>query len=526
MTEPTPHRSTLLLVVAAAMGLTIVGLLVVTALAQNRYNLVADIQAFNPADGTELWSERFDVTRQPRFAGKSVVFASDDRVFALDADGELQWSTAVAGAYFASPAEEYVAVHASQPEEPSRVVLLDGTDGSVLWERPGDLRLIKPKIAVISRTARVVLVDPASGENLHRFKKRRSDTIVGGIALVARLRKGTVTVYPSSGEPIQILEDLPKSASLLGVEDGAVVISRRTHDSGRVVSGHDPVTGAEVWQLPESKYQPPPPNPSVAMFLGTTPWLTAPDGSVAATLGQEADSVEGAVTYLSISGDTYAVEKTSGRVLWTRANKRPVAATTGMVVFKHRVRYEVVEADTGATLAEVSRERGLNVHAAAGRVLMDGGSIVYMVEAEGTTTELFSEPGQLREVSAHYAAVLQEIDDDSSGLVVIELETGQEVINRSFERIYDIAAIEDDKLRLRHPHGGTEVDLSTGETKPIGEPDSHSTPEMMLMNPTVLVFDSERESLLWTTPAISTTSVAFLDETLVLSTPRFKHRDP
>ena len=76
MTRSPAPRSRFLLAVAAAMGLTIFGLLVATAFAQNRYDIVADVQAFDPADGTELWADRLGTVSKPRFAGDFLVFTS------------------------------------------------------------------------------------------------------------------------------------------------------------------------------------------------------------------------------------------------------------------------------------------------------------------------------------------------------------------------------------------------------------------------------------------------------------------
>ena len=89
-----------------------------------------------------------------------------------------------------------------------------------MWERPGTLLLAEPTIAVISRVARVVFVDPESGENIRRIKKRDSDVIVGGDSAVARLRKGALTVFTASEDPARILKDLPSGTRLLGIEDG------------------------------------------------------------------------------------------------------------------------------------------------------------------------------------------------------------------------------------------------------------------------------------------------------------------
>lgn len=527
MSEPAGVRSRFLLAVAAAMGVTIVALTGWAMLSQNKFGIVATVQAYHPTDGTDLWTVELDVDHPPRFAGDLVVAVSKGDVIALGESGEVTWRTAIRDSRYAAAAAVRVYVEAGDHLSGRRVVFLDAADGSILWERKGTLLHAGADIAAISKGRHVVLVRSESGERINRLSQSNGARFAGNDSKLVRLRKRRVTVFTADGEAIELLGALPKRTWLLGIEGDAVVLSIPGAD-GRTVRGHDMATGVELWQKPQSEYEPPASAGPVTFYDRDLTLIAAQREGThpVVALGYELGPVDGATRYFAVGADTYAVDAATSQMLWNRRGRLPVAATGGLAVFKQRGRYEVVASDTGEAIAEYPRKQASRVRAAGGRVVVDTGPRFVVVGRDGTGAKLYEGRAQLEALSDEYLVLSRktELPTRPTEVVVLDLATGAEIFSNDFERINGPLELDEGRLRFNHAQNATEIDVATGEQASIDRYDFDRSPDELDMTPMTLAFKPGVTHLLWTAEASELSSVAAVGDSIVVSTPRFKHR--
>lgn len=538
--ERVPGDYGFLAVFAGAMALAILIALFVAATKQNQFGWVINVNAYG-LDGSQEWDLELDAVRNANPSGGGVLVAQESAVEVLGDDGSIELTISIPGVKHVAGNGDVVVVGRFDGTGDAAVAF-DAQTGEELWRLPNrSLVEAAGQVTTLSTGHSKDIVETSTGRALHNIAGRRVSVVTENDAAAAVVDNRLIVVTPTG--TVELANDRLQGTTVAQIEPAAIVVYGNGSSEGREVISVDRRTGDVIWSKRVRDYKP---ATQSHYYIGRADrfdamtgkpvidWIQATSGGVVTghvDRGLElVNAVDRSVRLFWVDGGTVAVDSATDAVLWERPGQLAANIRGGIVRFNQAGRMELVNANTGQTLADMRSADRNAIRIDGGTALIAYAGRITVVAAEGGGAEQIDKvlpDAEVLATSSRYGVV---VDGRQGGQVVMHVydyATGRKILEEPI--LANTARVMSGRLgdRVVFTSGNRTFQVSLepdslGETRP-----SANRVRGYRVNPSLLseliVLDASKSSLLWARNISERHVIDVVGETIVVSEYREKH---